>query len=218
MSLPPVGEAEVRRLPLALPGMRIGLMGGSFNPPHAAHRAVALLAMKRLRLDAVWWLVTPGNPLKDNRALPPLEQRVAAAQKLARHPRIIATGCEARWGGRYTYDTVRQLQRRRPGVRFVWLMGADNLVQFHRWERWRDLAGLVPIAVVDRMGASLSALSSPAARTLAHGRVAEHEAARLPALKPPAWVFLHGMKSTLSSSKIRAQLGKEGGDPSSFVR
>lgn len=201
---PPAGVGDVRRVPPARAGMRIGLMGGSFNPAHDTHRAVALLAMKRLKLDRVWWLVTPGNPLKDNSALPPLESRVAYARNLARHPRIIVTGCEALWGVRYTHDTVRQLKRRLPGVHFVWIMGADNLIQFSRWEKWRQIAGLMPIAVVDRAGASHAAICAPAARALGRYRLPEHEAMRLPVMKAPVWVFLHGLKSAMSSTQIRA--------------
>ncbi len=203
--LSPTGAGDVRRVPPAMAGLRIGLMGGSFNPAHETHRAVALLAMKRLGLDRVWWLVTPGNPLKDNSALPSLEMRVAYARHVARHPRIIATGCEALWGVRYTHETVKQLKHRLPGVHFVWIMGADNLIQFNRWEKWREIAALMPIAVVDRAGASMGAVSAPAARALGRYRLPERLALNLPTMKPPAWVFLHGLKSTMSSSQIRAR-------------
>ena len=118
-------------------GLRIGLLGGSFNPAHAAHRAVSLLALKRLALDRVWWLVSPGNPLKDTSALPPLADRIAAARRVAADPRIDVTGIEAALGTRYTIDTIHRLRTRCPRVRFVWLMGADNLAQFHRWRDWR---------------------------------------------------------------------------------
>ena len=136
-------------------GMRIGLFGGTFDPPHAAHRAACLLAMRRLGLDRVWWLVTPGNPLKDTQGLAPLHERIAAARRLANHPRIDVTAFEADLGVSYTYATVSYLVRRCPGVHFVWIMGADNLRSFHRWQRWRDIARLVPIAVIDRLGPSL---------------------------------------------------------------
>ena len=143
------------RIPPHYPGLRIGLFGGTFDPPHEAHRAASLLALKRLALDRVWWLVTPGNPLKDTRGLAPLDERVAAARDLARHPRIDVTGVEAEIGVRYTYDTIGHLVAHCPGVRFVWIMGADNLRTFHRWQRWRGIAALVPIAVVDRLGPCL---------------------------------------------------------------
>lgn len=200
----PVTPRAARRLPFVTEGLRVGLFGGSFNPAHAAHRAASLLALRRLGLDRVWWLVTPGNPLKDNRALPPLEERIAVARAVARHPRIDVTGFEAGIGTRYTYETLAYLVRRLPGVRFVWIMGADNLAHFDRWQHWRGLADLVPIAVVDRMGQSLAATASPAAQALARYRLGEHEARLLADCAPPAWVFLHGLKSPLSSTGIRA--------------
>ncbi|WP_296583615.1 nicotinate-nucleotide adenylyltransferase [Xanthobacter sp.] len=200
----PVTPRAARRLPFVTEGLRVGLFGGSFNPAHAAHRAASLLALRRLALDRVWWLVTPGNPLKDNRALPPLEERIAVARAVARHPRIDVTGFEAGIGTRYTYETLAYLVRRLPGVRFVWIMGADNLAHFDRWQHWRGLADLVPIAVVDRMGQSLAATASPAAQALARYRLGEHEARLLADCAPPAWVFLHGLKSPLSSTGIRA--------------
>ena len=120
--------------------MKIGLFGGTFDPPHDAHRAACLIAMRRLGLDRVWWLVTPGNPLKDTRGLAPIEDRIAAAKALANHPRIIVTGLEAAIGARYTFDTVAYLKAHCPGVDFVWIMGADNLRSFHRWENWRGIA------------------------------------------------------------------------------
>lgn len=199
-----VAPRAARRLPFVTDGLRVGLFGGSFNPAHGAHRAASLLAMRRLRLDRVWWLVTPGNPLKDNRALPSLEARVATARAVARHPRIDVTGFEAELGVRYSYQTLAYLARRMPAVRFVWIMGADNLARFDRWQHWRDIARLVPIAVVDRMGDSLAATASPAGRALARYRIDESDAAILADLSPPAWVFLHGLKSPLSSTGIRA--------------
>ncbi|WP_081761516.1 nicotinate-nucleotide adenylyltransferase [Methylopila sp. 73B] len=190
-------------MPPHAPGMRIGLFGGSFNPAHAGHRLATLTAMKRLRLDRVWWLVTPGNPLKDNALLPAIDLRVAAAQAVARHPRIVATGFEARIGSRFTHDTIAHLTRRAPGVAFVWIMGADSLETFHMWERWRAIAATVPIAVVDRPGATLSAIRARAAARMAGRRVPEAAAAELAGSLPPAWTFLHGPRSPLSSTALR---------------
>jgi nicotinate-nucleotide adenylyltransferase len=184
--------------------MRIGLFGGTFDPPHAAHRAACLLAMRRLQLDRVWWLVTPGNPLKNTRGLAPLAERVAAAQALAHHPRIDVTDLEAALGTAYTYETVSYLVRRCRGVHFVWIMGADNLRSFHRWQRWRGITSLVPIAVVDRLGPSLYASGSAAATYLARFRLPETMATALADHKAPAWVYLHGLKSPLSSTALRA--------------
>lgn len=190
-------------LPLHAPGMRIGLFGGSFNPAHEAHRAVSLLAMKKLQLDRLWWLVTPGNPLKDTRELPALDDRIAQATALADHPRIDVTGFEAVIGTKYSCDTIRWLKTEAPGPHFVWIMGADNLKNFHRWKNWRDIFLMLPIAVVDRGGISLQAASGPAAISFAKARIPENRASTLPALAPPAWVYLHGVKSDLSSTAIR---------------
>ncbi|MFG1331558.1 nicotinate-nucleotide adenylyltransferase [Xanthobacter autotrophicus] len=199
-----VSPRAARHMPWVTDGLRVGLFGGSFNPAHEAHRAASLLALRRLRLDRVWWLVTPGNPLKDNRALPPLEERVAIARRVARHPRIDVTGFEADLGVRYSYQSVEYLARRLPTVRFVWVMGADNLARFDRWQRWRAIADLMPMAVVDRMGESLAATASVAAQALGRYRIEETDAPLLADLKPPAWVFLHGLKSPMSSTGIRA--------------
>jgi nicotinate-nucleotide adenylyltransferase len=190
-------------LPLYTPDLRIGLLGGSFNPPHQAHRAVSLFAMRRLGLDRVWWLVTPGNPLKQADGLPAPEQRFAAARALANHPRIDVTDLETQFGTRYSVDTLRLLKRRYPHARFVWLMGADNLVSFHRWKRWRALASLVPIAVIDRGQVALGAHAARAPRALARYRLPEHAARTLPRRRPPAWVVLHGLKLPLSSTSLR---------------
>jgi nicotinate-nucleotide adenylyltransferase len=194
-------------LPPHAPGLRIGLLGGSFNPPHRAHRDASLLAMKRLGLHRVWWLVTPGNPLKEADALAPLPARMRAARAVAHHPRIDVTCLEAVIGTRYTDDTVAFLVRRCPRVHFVWLMGADNLAQFHRWKNWARLARRLPIAVIDRPLESLRALARPAARALGRYRAPEPAALRFARLKPPAWIFLHGLKSPLASTALRAGIG-----------
>jgi nicotinate-nucleotide adenylyltransferase len=184
--------------------MRIGLFGGTFDPPHAAHLGATLLAMKRLQLDRVWWLVTPGNPLKNTRGLRALELRMADARKLSNHPRIDITGLEAVINTRYTYDTLEFLVRRCAGVHFVWVMGADNLRSFSRWQNWRGIADLLPMAVVDRMGSSLYATGSRAPQALARFRLPERVAPKLALRKAPAWVYLHGLKSPLSSTALRA--------------
>ncbi len=190
-------------IPLHAEGLRVGLLGGSFNPPHAAHRAISRYALTRLNLDRVWWLVSPGNPLKDNGALRTLEERIAAARAVASDPRIDVSCLEAVIGTRYTIDTIRYLRGRCAGVRFVWIMGADNLAQFHRWEHWRQISRLVPIAVVDRPPQSFRALASPAARALADYRLDEADAAHLADCSAPAWTFLTGLKLSLSSTALR---------------
>jgi nicotinate-nucleotide adenylyltransferase len=183
--------------------MRIGLLGGSFNPPHEAHRAISRFAMTRLQLDRVWWLVTPGNPLKDTHALRDLAQRTEAARKLANDPRIDVSCLESVIDTRYTVDTVTYLRRRCSGLRLVWIMGADNLAQFHRWENWRRIADQIPLAVIDRPPHGFRALAAPAARALERYRIAEAGAQTLADRRAPAWVFLTGMKSALSSTRLR---------------
>ncbi len=183
--------------------MRIGLLGGSFNPPHLAHRAISQFAIKRLKLDRVWWLVTPGNPLKDLAGLRDLDQRTEAARRMADDPRIDVSCLESVIGTRYTADTINYLRRRASRLRFVWIMGADNLAQFHRWQSWQRIASQVPIAVIDRPPQSFRALAAPAAKALARYRLPESEASELADRRPPAWVFLTGLKLNLSSTILR---------------
>ena len=198
----------VPRLPPFAPGMRIGLLGGSFNPPHEGHALITRLALRRLRLDRIWWLVTPGNPLKSLTGLAALKARVEAARGLDVGPKVVVSDIEAQIESRFTYDTLRWLKRRAPRVHFVWIMGADNLRQFHRWRHWRAIADLVPIVVVDRPGSTLSATSGRAGAALARWRIPEREATRFAAMRPPALLFLHGRRSKLSSTALR----RTGGD------
>jgi nicotinate-nucleotide adenylyltransferase len=189
--------------PPSSPGMRIGLLGGSFNPPHQAHRAISQFALKRLQLDRVWWMVTPGNPLKENGTLHELGARMQAAREVANDPRIAVSCLESVIRTRYTIDTINTLRRRFSGLRFVWIMGADNLAQFHLWQDWRRIAAQVPIAVIDRPPQSFRALASPAAKALARYRLPETKAALLADRPAPAWVFLSGLKLNLSSTGLR---------------
>jgi nicotinate-nucleotide adenylyltransferase len=183
--------------------MRIGLLGGSFDPAHQAHREISITALKRLGLDRVWWLVTPGNPLKDASKLPKLEDRIEAASKIARHPRIEVTGFSG--GSAYTVDLLKALKRRFPGVNFVWLMGADNLAGFDRWRSWETIFRMVPIAVLDRPGYRLKGRASKAAQRFSLYMIDESDAAGLARLEPPAWTILTDRLSPLSSTKLRAQ-------------
>jgi len=192
------------RPPLALPGQRIGIMGGSFNPPHQGHLAVAEAALKKLALDRLWWLVTPGNPLKAHDGLAPLSDRVAACRRLARDRRMVVTGFEEDLGCSYTEGTLTFLKMRFPAVRFVWIMGGDNLATFHTWRGWRRIAESVPIAAVDRPGFRLKALVSPMARKYASARLPEDRAARLAARQAPAWTYLATRLSPLSSTALRS--------------
>jgi nicotinate-nucleotide adenylyltransferase len=201
--LPGASSGAFVRLPRFAPGQAIGLLGGSFNPPHDGHRLISELALRRLRLDRLWWIATPGNPLKSAADLTEMRARLAAAERLARDRRIAITGFEAEIGSRFTYDTIAWLERRAPGVRFVWIMGADNLSQFHLWRHWRAIADLAPILVVDRPGSTLRALGSRAAHALARYRLPESAAPCLADLAPPAFVFLHGPRSSQSSTALR---------------
>jgi len=192
------------RMPHVEKGMQVGLFGGSFNPPHAGHELVAEIALKRLALDQLWWIVTPGNPLKSGNELAPLAERLELSEQVARNPRIKVTAFEAAHNVRYTADTLALVRARNPGVNFVWVMGADSLRDFHRWQRWRQIALTFPIAVVDRPGSTLSLLSSAMAKTFDYARVDEIDAPRLARMKAPAWTFIHGPRSRLSSTAIRA--------------
>ena len=141
---------------------RVGLLGGSFNPAHGGHRRISLFALDEIGLDEVWWLVSPGNPLKPAHGMAPLEARVAAATRMSRRAPIRVTAIERAFGTRYTSDTLRALGKRYPKTEFVWLMGSDNLAQFHRWHEWREIARSMPIAVIARPGYDGQAIASPA--------------------------------------------------------
>ena len=195
---------QALRIPNAGDGQSIGLLGGSFNPPHDGHLHISELVFARARLDRIWWIVTPGNPLKDHGNLAPLADRVAACREVARHPRIDVTAFEARYSVRYSADTLAILKRQRPRLNFVWIMGADNLATFHRWQNWRGIARMVPMIVVDRPGSTFAPASAPAAIALSRYRIDEEDAATLPLMRPPAWTFLHGPRSPLSSTALRA--------------
>lgn len=186
------------------PIRKIGILGGSFNPAHDGHRHISVEAMKRLGLDEVWWLVSPQNPLKSGKGMATFPSRLRQARQVARHPRIRVTDLEAHTGTRYTADTVSLLSQHYRNHRFVWLMGADNLTQFHKWDRWRDIAGTVPIAVFARPGYDLKALSGVAAHALAGARVPESRARGLVGRKPPAWVFLAIRRHPESATRLRA--------------
>ncbi len=180
-------------------GLRIGLLGGSFNPAHAGHLYVSETALKRLKLDSVWWLVSPGNPLKRNTDMAPLAARLRSAKQIAAHePRIHISALEDALRTIYTIDTVKALRRRFPQVEFVWLMGSDNLKQFSRWRRWQALARLVPIAVVQRPGTILAALNAPLVRRFGMRRDTHRD------WKPPAITILDGARNFESATRLRA--------------
>ena len=194
---PPVGCPEARR------GKRIGLLGGSFDPPHAGHLAVSKLALRRLRLDAVWWLVSPGNPLKE---MPSQDfaTRLTAATLVASHsPHIFASSIEFRLPTRYTVDTLAGLSRLAAGTRFVWLMGADNLADIHRWKNWECLFMSMPVAAFARPGFQLHGGLSIAARRFSRARLPAARAGALALRKPPCWTLLPGPLFSESSRRIR---------------
>ena len=188
--------------PIAVPGQRIGLLGGSFDPPHAGHRHISEWALRAAGLDRVWWLVSPGNPLKADGPAD-IGRRLQACRRVASHPRIEVTDIERHLPTAYTADTLRQLSLRYPGVRFVWVMGADNLAGFHHWQRWRWIIETYPILVLARPGQQLAAGLGPAARAYAALRRPPAAAPLLGRDGGPGWVLLTGPMSPLSSTAIR---------------
>ena len=186
--------------------MRVGLFGGSFNPAHEGHAHVAETARERLALDRVIWLVSPQNPLKSSRETAPLAQRMARARAVARGPGMVVTDLETSLGSQYTIDTLRALKARYPGVRFVWIMGADGLASFHRWRGWTQIMREAPVAVVSRPGSGVKSRLSPAARRFAGARVPPERARRLADAAPPAWTFLTAPLNFQSSTALRERL------------
>jgi nicotinate-nucleotide adenylyltransferase len=186
--------------------MRVGLYGGSFNPAHEGHAHVAETAKRRLNLDRVIWLVSPQNPLKAAHETADLRRRMAGAHALAKGPGMVVSDLETRLGSAYTIDTVRALKQRFPGVKFVWIMGADSLASFHRWRGWTQIMREVPVAVVSRPWISLKSRFSPAALRFARFRRPSSQAITLPGATTPAWVFLYGRFNFQSSSALRERL------------
>jgi nicotinate-nucleotide adenylyltransferase len=196
-----------RGLPPHFAGQTIGLFGGTFNPPHAGHRQASLYALRRLGLDQLWWMVTPGNPLKQNGGIPGLPARMQKAAAVASHPRIMISGAEAGFRTRYTADLIQILRQRSPATRFVWIMGSDSLTDFHRWEDWKRLAASVPVAVVNRPRSLVAPLTARAAQALGRYRVDAEDARTLARRRPPAWVFLIGPRAAVSSTALRVPKG-----------
>ena len=190
-------------LPFCTDGQVIGLLGGSFDPPHRGHVHISREALKRFGLDRVWWLVSPGNPLKA-RGPAPLKKRIKACRAMLDHPRIEVSDFEAQAGTRYTAQTLQRLQAARPGVRFVWLMGADNLAQFDQWQDWREIMERVPVGVLARPGQRISARMSKAARIYAPVRLRGQRCQLLGTAQAPAWSFVNVPMQAISSTEMRA--------------
>lgn len=188
---------------LAREGGRIGLLGGSFNPAHQAHRHISLIALRRLKLDAVWWLVSPQNPLKSTTGMATLERRLAKAREVAAHPDIHVSAAEIALGTQYTIDTLEALTNKFRKAHFVWLMGGDSLASFHLWRRWKAIAKLLPIGVVARPGFTVRALASPAAQFLDGARIDDRDAATLAEHDAPAWTFLRERLDPTSATALR---------------
>ncbi len=184
-------------------GKKIGLLGGSFNPAHAAHLEISLVALEKLQLDAVWWLVSPQNPLKSADGMAPLEARMESAQGIATDPRIFVTDLENRLGTRYSVDTVERIISHWPDSHFVWLMGADNLAQFSKWKGWKKIARTITFAIFDRPGYSDAARTGDAANCFRDDQIPPAQAARLVMKRPPAWVFIRDVENPLSSTELR---------------
>lgn len=192
-------------------GLSVGLLGGSFNPAHEGHLHLTHMALEALALDRIWWLVSPQNPLKSTHDMAPLDERLAGARALVEKsgdPRILVTAIETELGTRYTIDTVRALKARYADTRFVWLMGADNMIELPRWANWRELTQEIPIAVYPRPGFTMKARTCPAAALLRSVTLEASEAARLAKSAPPALVFLDGPEHLASSTEIRARHGR----------
>lgn len=191
-------------LPHTAAGQRIGLLGGSFDPPHLGHVHISKAALKRFNLDQVWWLVSPGNPLKSD-APAAMEKRMAACRQISNHPRIKVTDFEKHTGTRYTAQTLKALLARRQGAKFVWLMGADNLASFHLWQDWKWIMETVPVGVIARPGDRISARMSKAAKRYEAGRLRGPQSGLLADAIPPAWCFINVPMVDISSTEIRAR-------------
>jgi nicotinate-nucleotide adenylyltransferase len=202
----PLENDMLSRLPFAAPGQSIGLLGGSFDPPHSGHVHITKQAMRRFGLDRVWWIVSPGNPLKKDGPAD-FSRRMAACRSLVKHPRVLVSDLEMQFGTQYTAETLTRLLPLYPGIRFVWLMGADNLAQFHRWDNWRTILDSVPVGVLARPGEVVQAGLSPAAQSYRRFRLPSSQAAALVHHTAPCWSLVTGPTVDISSTEIRGNGG-----------
>lgn len=205
VTVPQVSKAHLIRAgwPVAGAGQTVGLLGGSFDPAHQGHVHITREALKRFGLDHVWWLVSPGNPLKA-RGPAELSRRMAHARQIMQHPKVQISDIEARLGTRYTAQTLQALQTRYPSVRFVWLMGADNLAQFHLWQDWQQIMHRLPIGVIARPGDRISARRSLAAQVFDHARLRGVDSQHLARSQTPSWCYINLPLTGASSTAIRA--------------
>ncbi|MCY4462775.1 MAG: nicotinate-nucleotide adenylyltransferase [Albidovulum sp.] len=191
-------------LPHAIPGQRIGILGGSFNPPHSGHVLATLWSLKCFGLDRIWWLVSPGNPLKTERPSS-MRLRIEAASRMIRHPRVVVSNFEEVAGTNYTYRTVAELTKKYPSTKFVWLMGADSLLQLHHWKNWNEIVRQVPIGVIARPGNNTPARFSAAAARYKRFKIPQELSRALPYREPPAWTLINLPMDPISSTSIRRE-------------
>ncbi|MBL0848936.1 MAG: nicotinate-nucleotide adenylyltransferase [Candidatus Liberibacter ctenarytainae] len=196
---------NVMCMPHIQPGMKIGLFGGTFDPPHYGHIAIANIALTKLGLDQLWWIITPSHSFKDYSSQPSLSERIALSTKLVKNPYIHITAFEASHNYTHTFNTICQVKSRSKSVQFVWIMGADNIKTFHQWHHWKRLVRTVPIAIIDRFDTTLNYISSPMAKAFNYARLDESLSNTLCNKSPPAWIFIHNRHYIISSTILRKQ-------------
>ncbi|MEG8098743.1 nicotinate-nucleotide adenylyltransferase [Candidatus Liberibacter brunswickensis] len=200
---------EIMRMPKVENGMKIGLFGGSFNPPHYGHTEIANIAIKKLNLDQLWWIINPYNPVKSYNLSFSLEKRIGLSKSLIKNPRIRITAFEKHFNQKETFHTILEVKKHNKSVNFVWIMGADNIKSFHQWHNWRKIVLTVPIAIIDRFDGTFNYTSSPMAKTFEHARIDETLSHLLCKTIPPSWLFIHNRHHIISSTDIRRQKIKE---------
>ena len=194
----------MKEYPLVLPGLTIGLLGGSFDPPHEGHTHISKTAIKIFNLSKLWWLVSPGNPIKDK--MPSnINHRVQAAKKIMEHPSVIITDIEKKLQTKFTFQSLIKIKKLYPGTRFVWIMGADNLINFHHWENWDWIMKNIPIGVMARPREQIKAGLSTAATRFKKYRLPKEKSLLLPHLPPPVWTLVTGSMKNISSTKLRVK-------------
>ncbi|AKK20265.1 nicotinate-nucleotide adenylyltransferase [Candidatus Liberibacter africanus] len=194
---------DIMRMPKVESGMNIGLFGGNFNPPHYGHIEIANIALKKLNLDQLWWIITPYNPIKHYNIPSSLEKRIALSKSLIKNPRIRITAFEESFNQKETFHTILEVKKHNKHVNFIWIMGADNIKSFHHWHHWKKIVMTVPVAIIDRLDVTFNYISSPMAKTFEHARLDESLSHRLCNTPPPSWIFIHDKHHIISSTDIR---------------